>query len=147
MGAATVMMAAALEPRIKAVWEESGYGRVDVVVRENMAKSGFPTIIIPGGVLWGYLIAGDRLWEINPVEIGPTLAANKQAIYIIHGDADDMVLYHHGVEIYDAFKAAGVDVTFWTLPGLGHVEGLAKVHDEYLKRLDEFFKAHLIGKT
>ncbi|MEP7286666.1 MAG: prolyl oligopeptidase family serine peptidase [Chloroflexota bacterium] len=143
MGAASSLLAAAQEPRLRAVWADSAYARTDTQITESAAKTNFPTFIVPGGLIWGWLVSGDRLWEAAPIAAASTLAANKQAVYIIHCDQDHTVLYHHGLELAAAYKAAGVDVTFWGIPNHDHAEGIVYHRAEYFQRLDTFFKVHL----
>jgi uncharacterized protein len=143
MGAASSLMAASKEPRIKAIWEDSGYSRADSVLWEQAQSAGLPPIIVPGGFAWGALFGGDRIWEVAPITHASTFAANKLALYITHSDDDKLVFYHHGVDMYNAFKAAGVEVTFWSLRGLGHGQIYDNFSQEYLRRLDDFFKHHL----
>jgi len=142
MGATTSLEAAGLDPRLKAVWEDSAYERAMTVVIEQAANYGYPTFVIWPGAIWGFLTTGDRLWEVQPIAYAASFAANKQVIYIVHDEHDPLVLYHHGVDLSAAFQKAGVDVTFWSLPDadLGHAEAVTKYHDEYYRRLDSFFR-------
>jgi dipeptidyl aminopeptidase/acylaminoacyl peptidase len=146
LGASTSLMAAGQEPRLKAIWEDSGYTRADTVIAEQATRNGYTPLLIPGGMLWGVLTTGDRLWEVAPINLGPLFAANKQAIYITHAEGDETVAYHHGVDLYNAYKAAGVNVTFWGLPPISHGRIFIERRDEYLKRLDEFFHSTLSFK-
>jgi uncharacterized protein len=144
MGAASVLLAGNLEPRIRAIWADSPYERADTVISEQAESSGFPRIIVPGGMVWGWLLVHDRIWEIAPIDAGPAFAANKQAIYLIHCEDDQRVYYHHSVDLNAAYQAAGVDVTFWSVPDGGHASAILNHQEEYLKRLDGFFKQHLV---
>jgi uncharacterized protein len=143
MGAATVLLAGAQEPRIRAVWADSAYERADIVVSEQAESAGFPRIIIPGGMVWGWLLAGDHIWEAAPIDAAPTFAANKQAIYLVHCEHDQKVFYHHGIDLNAAYQAAGVDVTFWSVADGPHTSAIVNHRDEYLQRLDSFFQQHL----
>jgi uncharacterized protein len=145
MGASSSLMAAGLDPRLKAIWEDSGYTRADSVLTEQASADGIPTFIVPTGMLWGMLLTGDRMWEVTPIDYAANFAANKQAVYIVHDEHDTLVFFHNGVDMNAAFQKAGVDVTFWDLPDpdLGHVGAVTKYPDEYYRRLDEFFKKHL----
>jgi uncharacterized protein len=143
LGAATSLLAGELEPHIRAIWADSAFTRADTVISEQTENSGFPRIVVPGGLVWGWLLSGDRLWEADPIDAGPAFAANKQAIYLIHCEPDRRVLFHHGVDLKAAYQAAGVDVTFWDVPDGGHTSAIINHRDEYLQRLDAFFKKHL----
>jgi uncharacterized protein len=143
LGASTSLLAAAVEPRIRAVWADSGYARATDAIADRGKQSGYPALIvplIPGGVIWGWLVTGDQLWEAAPVDVGANLAANKQAIYLVHCQNDSTVLSYHGLALYEAYTAAHVDVTFWDVPELEHVAAFVYQREEYLRRLDSFFK-------
>ncbi len=146
MGASTILLAAALEPHIRAIWADSGYTRAGIILGEQAQKNRVPAMIVPGALLWGVVLSGDRIWEAAPIDAASTLAAHKQAVYLIHDEKDKTVPFHHGVEMNAAFKAAGVNVTFWEVPDLDHAEAILYRHEEYLQRLDTFFKANL-GKA
>src|SRR5260221_9471895 len=137
LGGSTSLMAAGAEPRIKAIWEDSGYTRADSVVTEQAGAFGVPGFIVPTGMIWGVLLTGDRVWEVAPINYADSFAANKQAVYIVHDEHDKLVLFHHGIDMNAAFQKAGVDVTFWNLPDptLGHAEAETKYPDEYYRRL------------
>jgi len=145
MGASTSLMAAGLDPRIKAIWEDSGYTRADSVLAEQAYADGIPTFLVPTGMLWGMLTTGDRIWEVAPIDYATSFAANQQAVYIVHDEHDTLVFFHNGVDMNAAFQKAGVDVTFWDVPDsdLGHAAAVSKYHDEYFQRLDGFFRNHL----
>ncbi|MCC7446638.1 MAG: alpha/beta fold hydrolase [Anaerolineae bacterium] len=143
MGASTALLAAALDPRMRAIWADSAYTRADVVAGEQVEGMGLPRIIIPGGMLWGVLLSGDRLWEASPIDAGPALAAHKQAVYLVHCDQDRKALFHHGVDLNAAYQAAGVSVTFWPVAGCAHSNAIVDNRDVYLLRLDAFFRKHL----
>jgi uncharacterized protein len=142
MGASASLLAAALEPRIRAVWADSGFSRAVDAIADRGRQSGYPVLvipIIPGGVIWGWLLTGDQLWEAAPINAGGALAANKQAVYLVHCQNDSTVLHYHGVALNEAYTAAHVDVTFWDVPELEHVAAFVYMREEYLKRLNTFF--------
>ncbi len=143
LGAATSLLTAALEPRIRAVWADSSYTRADTAISDRAQQNGIPSIVVPGGLLWGWLSSGTRIWDAAPISAATTFAANGQAIYLVHDEQDTIVPFHHGVDLNNAYKAAGVDVTFWTVPGIDHVQAILVHPAEYLQRLDTFFKALL----
>ncbi len=147
MGATTSLLAAAAEPRIKAVWADSGYARLDSVMGERLQTNGLPPLLDVGFVIWDVLLTGAHLWEVTPERDGALLAQHQQAVYLIHDEGDSVVAFHHGRDLFAAYQSAGVDVTFWPIPKLEHVEGFDHYQQEYLKRLDEFFKANLRGES
>jgi fermentation-respiration switch protein FrsA (DUF1100 family) len=143
MGAATILLAAAVEPRIQAVWADSAYSRADIVVRERAEEIGIPSIIVPGGMIAGWLISGDRLWEAAPIDAASTLATHHQAVYLIHSYHDGTIPFHHATDIRDAYLAAGVNITFWAVDEGDHAQAILYYQAEYLKRLDRFFRENL----
>ncbi len=144
MGAATVLLAAEVDPRIRAVWADSAYARADTELGEQAVLDGLSPLFVPGGMLAGLLISGDRLWEAAPITGAPDLAAHRQAVYLVHCDDDIVVPVHHGIELYHAFRAAGVNVTFWQVPGGEHAAAIAYHQAEYLRRFDTFFRQTLV---
>jgi dipeptidyl aminopeptidase/acylaminoacyl peptidase len=145
MGGATVLSAASHEPRIRAIWADSPYNRADTVLAEQALNADFSPIFIPGGMIWGLLTAGDRIWEVAPINAGETFAANDQAVYLLHCEGDGLVYYHHSVDLDAAYRAAGVDVAFWSVPCQEHTTAMREYTDEYRERLDGFFAEHLAG--
>jgi dipeptidyl aminopeptidase/acylaminoacyl peptidase len=143
MGAATVILAAGAEGRIRAVWADSAYERADTVIAEQAVAQGITPLLLPGGMLAGWLISGDRIWEAAPIDTASDLAAHHQAVYLVQCQDDGTVPIHHGIDLYNAFQAAGVAVTFWHVESGNHGEAITLHHDEYMQRLDAFFKANL----
>src|SRR5260221_14638242 len=84
MGATTSLLAAALEPRIKAVWADSGYSRTDTILGEQAAPMGIPPIIVTGGMVAGWLLSRGGLWGGAPIDAASILAEHKQARYLFH---------------------------------------------------------------
>jgi dienelactone hydrolase len=143
MGAATILNASQYAPRARAFWADSGYTDALGVIREQSASAGFSPIFVSGGAVWGWLLAGDRLWEVSPGALGPSLAANGQAVYLVHCQGDTIVFDHHSADLETAYRAAGVDVTRWDNPCQRHTEALWTDREAYLARLDAFMRAHL----
>jgi dipeptidyl aminopeptidase/acylaminoacyl peptidase len=143
MGGVTSLQAAAQEPRIRAVWSDSAFTRADTLTGERLESSGLSRILIPGAAIWGWLLTGDRIWEVAPLEAGPTFAANKQAVYLVHCEQDASVSFHHALDLKAAYQAAGVDVALWAVPGGEHTSAIVDHREDYLQKLDTFFRAHL----
>ena len=62
--------------------------------------------------------------------------------YVFHGDADPNVPYEQSVELYEALKQVGADVTFQTIPGADHsLEFFAEIEQQ----IYDFFDKHLKG--
>lgn len=61
-------------------------------------------------------------------------------ILFIHGTADDVVNYHHGL---DLFTMAHEPKTFWTIPKGRHLDTFVYPHKPYRARLLEFLRISL----
>ncbi|MBX3082458.1 MAG: alpha/beta hydrolase [Anaerolineae bacterium] len=143
MGAATSLLAAALEPHIRAVWEDSGYTSAPVVVGEQAGRNGFPAIIVPGGLIIGRLRVGDRIDEAVPIDAAAMLAANKTTIQIVHCEQDETVAPHHAPDLFQAYQQAGVKVDFWLVGCHKHAGAFDFAREDYTRRLDAFFRGNL----
>lgn len=139
MGAASVLSAASHEPRMRAIWADSAYERADVVIAEQASSAGFPALIMPGGMVWGALLAGDRIWEVAPIDAAASFATHDQAVHLTHCEGDSVVFYHHSIDLDAAYRAAGVDVTLWVPPCTLHAEAIVVYQEEYLGRVRAFF--------
>ncbi|PJF36628.1 MAG: hypothetical protein CUN49_04515 [Candidatus Thermofonsia Clade 1 bacterium] len=143
MGAVSVLLAAAQEPRIRAVWADSPFTRADSVSSEQAETFGFPRIIVPGGMLWGLIITGNPIWQDGALAQAARLAENKTAVQLVHCDQDDFVFYYHSQELLTAYQAAGVKADLWTTHCNKHPRSFETEGENYLARLDAFFRQHL----
>ncbi|HRE47518.1 MAG TPA: prolyl oligopeptidase family serine peptidase [Aggregatilineales bacterium] len=155
MGASTSLLAAQIEPRLRAVIADSGYTRADTIASEQAESFGFPRIIVPGGMLWGVVLTGKAIWTTAAIEAGKDFAANKQAIQLVHCTTDSFIVVRHADDLLAAYQAAGVDVDLWKIDCVGqqnpppgttnnrHGIGYFEQPEEYMRRLNAFFAAHL----
>lgn len=143
MGAATSLLAAALDERIGSVWADSSYARADVALIEQAQSGGFPSFVIPGAMFIGWLRSGDRIWEANPINVAKSLASNRQAVSLVHCVLDGVVPPHHSNDLFEAYKLAGVPVTIWELPCVSHVGAFDSTPDNYIGRMNDFFQRSL----
>jgi dipeptidyl aminopeptidase/acylaminoacyl peptidase len=143
MGATSSLLAAAAEPRLRAVWADSGFSSAPQVLAEQAHTAGFPSIIVPGAALVGVLRTGDRLQEADPLAAAAQLTANRTAIQIVHCEQDAVVLPHHGPDLFAAYQAAGADAAFWLVGCVEHARAFYFARDEYNQRLKDFFTEKL----
>jgi uncharacterized protein len=139
LGAASDLLAAALDSRIRAIWADSSYATTTAILTEQAVKQGFPGFIVPGGMAWGALLTGSRIWEANPLDAAGALAANKQTVYLIHCDHDPYTDVHHGRDLAAAYKSAGVEYTYWEPACDKHSNAFYQYTEDYVKRMDAFF--------
>jgi len=103
MGATTSLLAAALEPNIRAVWADSPYADTYDVITEDAPSKGFSPIFCSGGMFWDgrsrEIVFGKPprstvalYWQHTPSHLS------------IHADADTTVRFHHSVELFNTIK-------------------------------------------
>ncbi|MBA2717706.1 MAG: prolyl oligopeptidase family serine peptidase [Chloroflexi bacterium] len=143
-GAATVLIAAAAEPRIAAVWEDSGYADAWTAVHEEVRRRGFPEILIGGARLWG-LAAGIDPDRARPLDA--MAAIRDRPVMIVHGSIDSRVDPHHAFDLANALAAprgpGGAPASPWIVPGADHLRASFVAAAEYERRLTAFFTAAL----
>jgi dipeptidyl aminopeptidase/acylaminoacyl peptidase len=81
----------------------------------------------------------DLARQASPVAF---VSADDPPFLIAHGDKDMTVPYHQSVELAEALRGAGVDVTLITIEGGGH--GFR--NQEITRRVHQFFDRHLRGQ-
>lgn len=143
MGAVTALLAAAHEPQLRAIWTDSPYSNLIMVLRERLMGAGYPGVLVYGAMLWGALRHGERWWEIQPLTLGPQLAQHGQAVYLAASDADTVVPLHHSRDLYRAYTAQNITVDLWTVPDAEHGTMIIEYTDDYMTRLNNFFDRHL----
>jgi dipeptidyl aminopeptidase/acylaminoacyl peptidase len=141
LGAAISMIAAGEEPRVAAVWEDSGFGSLDKILRSELGRIGMPEMVAPGAVLAGRAISGDNLLAYEPLQEVKKLGGRP--IFIVHGDADKRVAVSTAAELAAAINATGGHVTPWITHGTQHIQSIFDYPDTYEEKLAAFFTASL----
>jgi len=137
LGAATATIAFGQEPRIAALWEDSGFADISEAIRDELARNNYPTFLAAGGVIAGRLIVGDDLTAYSPLEeIG---RANGRPVFITHGTDDERLSVRYAEALAARVRESGGEVEPWIVPGAGHTQAITLVTDEYERRLIEFF--------
>lgn len=140
MGAAVAIMAAAKDPRVKAVVSESAYKDLyssmlhHAKVFYSLPKFPFNIFLRLAYILrFGY--APER---VSPQE---TIAQiSPRAVFIINGEKDNETTPENA---YRLFEKAGQPKELWVIPGAGHGESYGLYSDEYQNKIVEFFKKNL----
>ncbi|RKL66661.1 alpha/beta hydrolase [Salipaludibacillus neizhouensis] len=138
MGAGTVLMTSGedLPNEVKGVIADSGYTSAEDILTYQLQQiyqlPAFPIIQITSGLT--NVRAGFSFGEASAVA---QAAKNTRPLFIIHGEADELVPTAMADEIYEA---AGGDKTLWTVPGAGHVKSYTVETVEYQDRLMKFFE-------
>jgi len=142
MGAATLIMAAAEEPRITAVVADSPFADAsDLIARESARKTPFPEwmmpIFIPTTKLMARTIYGINIGSLVPEK---SVAELGYPIFVIHGLADDRIPWEHGQRVAAAAEEGS---SLWLLPGVDHVDAFLTHPDEYVERVNDYFESRL----
>ena len=144
LGAATAMIATGEEPRVAAVWEDSGYADVDEAVAAELTRNGFPTWLRYGGYLVARVMSGDDLLGLSPLKAVGKL--HGRPIAITHGSIDERVSVAYASELADAVRASGGTVDPWIVDGAHHTQAIALDPAAYERRLDAFFESALANR-
>ncbi|HEV2177845.1 MAG TPA: alpha/beta fold hydrolase [Terriglobia bacterium] len=138
MGAAAAIYAAAGDPDINAVVEDSGYAAVYPLVQARWRKaSHLPNFFLPGTLFVGRLLFADDVRQVRPVDqIG---RIPPRAVLIIHGTADTLV----PIENARALKAADPSAEMWEVAGANHAGAYAANPSAYVQRVAQFFNQSL----
>ena len=134
MGGASAIYAAALDPRVGAVWSDAAYADVyPIIEQEWPSASGLPMAVLPL-VRWTHrVLHGFDLQGVRPVDEVPYL--EPRPLMIVHGVSDALVPVGQAQVLANAAPWAGV----WLLEDVGHAG--AYTHDPalYTLRAIEFF--------
>lgn len=137
LGAATAIMAAAVEPGFAAVVADSPFAdAADMVTEEAARKSLVPRWLVPIFVPTSKLMA-DLIYRINIGELVPERDVEKldYPVLVIHGEADGRV----PIEQAERVAAAGQPGTFlWRVPRVDHVDAFKTHPEEYTDRVTAY---------
>lgn len=138
LGAATVIIAAGVDERIGAVWEDSGYAVMERRIAEELEQKGLPTILAPAATLIARVISGDDLASHTVMREVEHLAGRH--LSVTHGEEDATTYVAHAHDLLAQALASGVLVDQWIVPGAGHVAAMFQHPEEYEARLGAFFE-------
>ena len=133
MGGATLLLAAAREPAIRAVVSDCGYSDVlPILQRDIPTKSHLPPMFTPGIILATQVIYGMVLPDVRPV-------------LFIQDDGDRKVPPADMEILAQAARSApGAHVETWMITGnVGHAQSFLKMGNVYINRLVAFYTAAL----
>lgn len=146
MGAATSLLVAGQDQRVKVVVADSSFSSLYAYLQEklsdwtNLPKFPFNSIIltvIP-------LLSGANPRKVNPLEAIRQIT--PRPVLLIHGTGDETIPHHHSQRLHQV--AMNREAELWTIPGTGHVRSYAANPGQYAAKLLEFFDRHLsIPKT
>jgi fermentation-respiration switch protein FrsA (DUF1100 family) len=138
MGAASAIFAAAAEPAIGALVEDSGFSAIAPVVAHEWRKaSGLPDFILPSTLFMGRILLGWDIEAARPVDVIGRIA--PRPVLLVHGAADTLVPVEHARELHRALPSA----EYWELPGVDHAGCYEHDPAAYTERVAAFFERSL----
>ncbi len=140
MGAATVLLAAAASPDVRAIVADSSFARLeDLLARELPRESGLPDFFNPAILYFGRELFGLDTKVLNPVEAVAGLP--PRSLFIVHAEADRLIPVDHARRIAAAAGPAVHDL--WIFPGSRHDRVSAAAPEQYRSRVLAFFDERL----
>lgn len=142
MGGAVGILAAADNPRIRAVVVEGAFAElvdevgIGIEVQTPLPAEPFATVFI-ALAQWQ---TGYRLSEVSPVKAIGRIA--PRAVFLLHDGRDQRIKRDSGDRLY---AAAGAPKELWTHPGARHTEIAHLVPVAYECRVVEFFRRYLLS--
>src|ERR1019366_8925015 len=144
LGGSTTLLAAANDPRIKAIVDDSGFsdapGAIESSFEHFVGLPAFPFAPITTAIA-GWRV-GINVKRIRPVDVVARIA--PWPLLIIHCMGDRVVPPVHSAR---NFKAAGEPKSIWRIPTGGHIDGHTVARQEYERRVIEFFDQGLAAEA
>lgn len=146
MGGAVALMACATPGTAAAVVADSAFADLWLMIKRAQRGLAYPLRAAnPGMGAMARLLYGLDISEVSPAK---SLALSESPVLIIHGEDDSVVPVSHARLLAKAsgsrFREDGetADRT-WIVPGAGHLEAYRNTPEEYVRRVSDFFDAHL----
>jgi fermentation-respiration switch protein FrsA (DUF1100 family) len=141
MGGATLLLAAAREPAIRAIISDSAYADIiPILEREIPLNSRLPRLFTPGALLAGRVLYGVNYYAVRPVDVIASLA--PRPIYFIHG-ADDLYIAPSHMSDLVARTVPNTHVRTWLVPGADHAQSFNTMLEEYVACVVAFYNEAL----
>jgi len=139
MGASTLLMEAARNPRIHAAVIDSPYGDMPRLLNAQLSRhSGLPAWFNPGILLAARLVYGVRTDDLVPIRYAR--AWGQRPLLLIHGESDTIVPLDQAQELAEAIGSSCLTLT---LPGVEHVQAYQSDPENYVRLVGRFFSDHL----
>jgi dipeptidyl aminopeptidase/acylaminoacyl peptidase len=143
MGGATVILAAAHYPQVRAMVAESTYTSVEDNVADSVrALTGLPAFPFAPLIVWfGEREADLDIGQVSPVDVIGTIS--PRAVMIVHGEQDSVLPAKNAERLY---AAAGEPKELYLVPGADHYGLVQAQPEEYPRRIVGFFDRYLLGE-
>ncbi len=143
MGGATLILATAQEPAIRAVVSDCAYADIIPILEREVPKgSHLPSLFTPGTLLAADALYGVNYYAVRPVDVVAQIA--PRPILFIHGDADKYIPPSNMTELAAAASAVpGARVQTWSVLGADHAQSFNVMGDKYVSRVVAFYTTAL----
>lgn len=136
LGGSVTILAAARDPRIKAIVDDCGFSDATDVINTSFEHFiGIPAWpFAPVAVQIAEWRAGVNVSAVRPMDVIGSIS--PRPVFIIHGTADREVPPDNSVRNYDAARQPK---QIWWVAGAGHADSRQVAGAEYARRVDAFF--------
>ena len=143
LGAASLIMATAQEPAIRAVVSDCAYAEIVPILEREVPKGGhLPRLFTPGTLLATQALYGVNFYADRPVDYVAQIA--PRPILFIHGAADKYVPPAYMDTLAAAARSApNANVQTWSVPGADHAQSFNTEGQVYIDRIIAFYTAAL----
>ena len=143
MGAATLLMATAQEPTIRAVVSDCAYADIIPILEREVPERGhLPPLFTPGALFAARVLYGMDFYAVRPVDIVASIA--PRPIFFIHGTSDTYVpTPNMNILAAAALTAPNANVQTWLVPGAAHAQSFNTEGAVYVDRVVAFYTAAL----
>ena len=147
MGAATLLMAAAQEPVIRAVVSDCAYADIIPILEREVPKGGhLPAMFTPGGLLAANLLYGMDFYAVRLEDIVANIA--PRPILFIHGTNDHYIPpLNMNILAAAAHTVPDANVQTWSVQGADHAQSFKTEGAVYVDRVVAFYTAALGSDT
>ena len=141
MGAATTLMSAGQDERLKAVVSAAGFTSIEANIRDSVQQlTGLPPVpFAPMIVFFGEYLSGMDINLVRPIDALQDIA--PRPVMFVHGDLDGLILVRNAYELYEA---AGEPKVLHIIPGAGHGNYAAVAGESFHQVIVEFFTRWLL---
>ena len=133
MGAASVLLAAAQEPAVKAVIADCGYADFGRIMRrEWYRRTHLPSLILPSAQVAGQLWLGHDVLSVRPID---RVADIKSQVLFIHAANDTLIPPSDSQDMQAKLPGSAL----WIQPGARHAAGFDADPTGYVQHVADFF--------
>jgi fermentation-respiration switch protein FrsA (DUF1100 family) len=147
MGAATLLMAAAQEPAIRAIVSDCAYADIIPILEREVPKGGhLPALFTPGTLIAARVLYGVDFYADRPIDFVPSIA--PRPIFFIHGASDTYIPPTNMNTLATAARTgSNANVQTWLVPGAEHAKSFKVEGAVYVDRIVAFYNATLGSDT